>query len=244
MTEPRTKGCGVGCLAGLLVAGITGVIVAVALLGIVAGQARARLRAGVGLGSSSADEARVGGLPDDVPVPEGDVVNLPAWTPQGARPVDNRGTRKGLVQYPRAGAPYPYIDLAIKWNLDQVLDEYPMRINYTFRPTWRQRELWFAHLRHPNPNGVALPGTSIHESGCAVDTDFRSIGYDAQRRKVAVFARYGFQWKGRFDPGGRGGLAGDPVHFEIRPERVGWRSAIEAIRYNQGVYRLLSGDTR
>ena len=219
-------------------------VLAIAFLGIVGVQARGRMRAGLGLASSSRAGTRVGGLPDDVPTVEGTVEDLPTWSGQPARTVDNRGTRRGLIFYPRIGGRFPYLDLAIRWNLDQVLDEYPMPINYAFRPTWRQRELWLAHLSHPNPNGVASPGTSIHESGCAVDTDFRRIGYDAQRRKVAVFAKYGFEWKGRFDRSAPDGLAGDPVHFEIRPERVGWRSGGEAIRYNQAVYRRLSGDTR
>jgi hypothetical protein len=91
---------------------------------------------------------------------------------------------------------------------------------------------------------TAPPGTSIHESGCAGDTNFRRIGYDAQRQKIAVFAKYGFQWKGHFDATRPDGLGGDPVHFEIRPERIGWRSAIEAIAYNQAVYGQLSGDRR
>lgn len=241
MAKGKNKqGC--GCIATLAIALVAGFVLAVAVLGFAVGQARARTGMALGLGSSADADAGVGGLPTDVPVPDGRVDDLPAYTPQPDRTLDNKGTRKGLIYYPRVGGRFPYLDRAIKWNLDQVLDEYPMGINYAFRPTWKQSELYAAHLRHPNPNGVAKPGTSIHESGCAVDTDFRNIGFDAQRRKVAVFSKYGFQWKGRFKGGGA--LGGDPVHFEIRPERVGWRSAAEAIRYNQAVYGQLSGGGR
>ncbi len=235
----RKKGCGFGCIATGAVVALVLLLFAVVLLGAFFDQARARTRAGLGLGSSAGgDGSDVSGLPDDVPLPAGSVDDIEPWTMQPARTVDNRGTRKGLIYYPRIGGSFPYLDRAIKWNLDEVLTEYPMRINYAFRPTWKQRQLWLSHLVRRNPNGVAPPGTSIHESGCAVDTDFRSISFDAQRRKVAVFAKYGFTWKGRFTASG---LKGDPVHFEIRPEKVGWRSAVEAIRYNQAVYTVLAG---
>lgn len=206
-------------------------------------RAKSRVLATLGYGASSSGTGTVAGLPDDVGAPRGSVAGLPGYTPPSVHPVNGRGKRIGLIYYPRIAGetPFPYIDRGIEWNLDQVLAEYPMKINYAFRPTWQQARIYAAHLRSPNPNGVAPPGSSIHEAGSAIDTNFRRIGLQAQLRKIAVFHRYGFEWRGRFT---LRGLGGDPVHFQIEPERIGWPSRFDAIRHNQRQYRALSGDTR
>lgn len=241
MRRRETGISALGCLVALAACFLLVFLPAV-FMGAMADAARSRARALLGVGPSASGEAPVEGLPEGPTRANARVQGLPEWAPLPPRTVNNAGDRKGLIYYPKARAPFPYIDRAIEWNLDQVLAEYPMKINYVFRPTWQQRILYAG--RASNPNGVAPPGTSIHESGCAVDTDFRHIGLNAQLAKIRVFTKYGFDWKGRFDPRGRDGLGGDPVHFEIRPERVGWRSHIEAIAYNQRVYCQLSGDCR
>ena len=92
--------------------------------------------------------------------------------------------------------------------------------NYVFRTTEEQTVLW--NQRHSNPNPVARPGTSRHESGFAFDINVRSLsaGQRTQLRQIA-------------NDNGFSGIAKDPPHFQADPVSNGYKSRAEAIKENQ-----------
>ena len=72
-------------------------------------------------------------------------------------------------------------------------------INSARRTREEQQVLW--NNRHTNPNPVAPPGTSNHESGWSVD-----IGQRGDPTAKSILEKYGMIWFG----------AGDPVHYTLK----------------------------
>ena len=142
---------------------------------------------------------------------------------------------KGLRHSPDLGTPFPFIDASCYPTATEIRHKYGIRFNYMYRTyAWQAAQ----YARRPrNPNGVAKPGTSRHEAGFAVDTDFRSISESERAYKRRVFATFGYAWLGRYE---NGRLAGDPVHFERDPATI-WGSRAAAIRAAHATYRQLTG---
>lgn len=142
---------------------------------------------------------------------------------------------KGLRFSPDLGTPFPFIDASCYPTAAEIRHKYGIRFNYMYRTYAWQMNQWLKRPR--NPNGVAQPGTSRHEAGFAIDTDFRSISEAERAYKRKVFATYGYAWLGRYE---NGQLAGDPVHFERDPATI-WGSRAAAIRAAHATYRQLTG---
>lgn len=88
---------------------------------------------------------------------------------------------------------------------------------------------------HPGLYYALPPGASLHEAGFAVDMSGVAIGPRGAkrltprgRRMIAIMRKHGFSW--------RYGLA-DPAHFEISPQKHGYRSTQQAIKRNQSPCR-------
>jgi hypothetical protein len=84
---------------------------------------------------------------------------------------------------------------------------------------------------HPGLYYALPPGASLHEAGFAVDMSGVAIGPRGAkrltprgRRMIAIMRKHGFSW--------RYGLA-DPAHFEISPQKYGYRSTQQAIKRSQ-----------
>jgi LAS superfamily LD-carboxypeptidase LdcB len=84
---------------------------------------------------------------------------------------------------------------------------------------------------HPSLYYALPPGASLHEAGFAVDMSGIAIGPRGSkrlttrgRRVIAIMRKHGFSW--------RYGLA-DPAHFEIAPQKHGYRSTQQAIKRSQ-----------
>jgi hypothetical protein len=108
--------------------------------------------------------------------------------------------------------------------------------------TRREQEDLYAR-RHSNPNPVAVPGTSRHESGFAIDVSgivVKTPGGGYARDKagnyiitplgniiIPIFAKHGFEWGARFK---------DPPHFDADPTRYGYKSRAEAIAAASAYY--------
>jgi hypothetical protein len=75
-------------------------------------------------------------------------------------------------------------------------------------------------------NLKALPGTSPHEAGRAVDVSGMLVN-PRRDEIIAVFHRHGFRWLGRKDP----------PHFEVLPSTVGEASGIAWIQKIQADFR-------
>jgi RHS repeat-associated protein len=103
------------------------------------------------------------------------------------------------------------------------------RVNNTLRTTAEQQQLW--ERRAANPNPVAQPGTSRHESGLAFDFDIRRV--IQQGMTLADFRRFASQFGFGPIPGG-----GDPVHLEYA---LGLKrnEYLDLISLNQANYRLM-----
>ena len=105
----------------------------------------------------------------------------------------------------------------------------PVTVNEAFRTRQQQQDLWDA--RATNPNLVARPGTSRHESGFAIDVDVRRMTPTQDSRFAELATLHGLM---PFEPRKK-----DPPHFQADPRRNGYNSLNEAIRTNQADY--LSG---
>ena len=97
--------------------------------------------------------------------------------------------------------------------------------------------------RFRNSNPVAVPGTSRHESGFAVDVSGIVVrtangGYARDRNGnfiptklgnilIPIFAKHGFEWGARFK---------DPPHFDADPTRYGYKNRAEAIAAASSYY--------
>jgi hypothetical protein len=86
------------------------------------------------------------------------------------------------------------------------------------------------------------PGQSLHEAGLAVDiagiagkSGRRRYVTTRGRRIVRIMEKNGFDW--------RYGLA-DPAHFEIAPQRVGYRSVKHAIKRSQSTCQVRLASAR
>jgi D-alanyl-D-alanine carboxypeptidase len=111
------------------------------------------------------------------------------------------------------------------------------RVNSTFRSHAEQRSIYrCARNRRCRARrgiyGANPPGDSMHEAGLAVD-----LGGVATRRgrltpkgrqMVRIMRRHGFVW--------RYGLK-DPAHFELSPQRAGYRTRQAAIKAGQRRWR-------
>jgi hypothetical protein len=108
------------------------------------------------------------------------------------------------------------------------------RVNSTFRSNAEQRALYrCSHNRRCRVRrgiyGAKPPGTSMHEAGLAVDLGGVATGRRRQltpkgRQTVRIMRKHGFNW--------RYGLK-DPPHFELSPQRAGYRTEKAAIKAGQ-----------
>ncbi len=108
------------------------------------------------------------------------------------------------------------------------------RINSAFRSQAEQRALYrCARNRRCRARrgiyGAKRPGTSMHEAGLAVDIGGVAAGRRRRltpkgRQMVRIMRRHGFKW--------RYGLK-DPAHFELSPQRAGYRTEKAAIKAGQ-----------
>ena len=102
----------------------------------------------------------------------------------------------------------------------------PVTVNLAFRTTSEQTVLY--NNRFNNPNPVASPGTSRHESGFAIDLNGiskLSASDNALVNKIA--SKYGLS-----------PIANDPPHFQANPVDYGYSSKSDAIQANQFDYQL------
>jgi LAS superfamily LD-carboxypeptidase LdcB len=107
------------------------------------------------------------------------------------------------------------------------------RVNSTFRSNAEQRAIYrCAHNRRCRARrgiyGAKPPGTSMHEAGLAVDLGGVATGRrhltPKGRQTVRIMRKHGFNW--------RYGLK-DPAHFELSPQRAGYRTEKAAIKASQ-----------
>ncbi|MGE0128307.1 MAG: D-alanyl-D-alanine carboxypeptidase family protein [Blastocatellales bacterium] len=109
------------------------------------------------------------------------------------------------------------------------------RVNSTFRSHAEQRALYrCSRSRRCRARrgiyGAKPPGTSMHEAGLAVDIGGVATGRRRRRltpkgrQTVRIMRKHGFKW--------RYGLK-DPAHFELSPQRAGYRTQKAAIKAGQ-----------
>lgn len=150
------------------------------------------------------------------------------------------------VGKPRALAPKRVnaLDTKARARLDAALRELRKRglqprVNSTFRSQAEQQAIFrCARNRRCRKRrgiyGAKPPGSSMHEAGLAVDLSGMAAGRRQRRltpkgrQTVRVMERHGFTW--------RYGLK-DPAHFEISPQRAGYRSTQAAINAGQQRWR-------
>jgi hypothetical protein len=95
-----------------------------------------------------------------------------------------------------------------------------LKFNYGFRSTCQQVNV------KAGGNLKAIPGTSPHEAGRAVDVD--GMRWNPKRgRIVQIFREHGWRWLG----------SKDPPHFEVYAEAVGEASRQAMIRKNQADFK-------
>jgi D-alanyl-D-alanine carboxypeptidase len=118
------------------------------------------------------------------------------------------------------------------------------RVNSTFRSHAEQRAIYrCARNRRCRARrgiyGANPPGSSMHEAGLAVDiggiTTRRGRLTPKGRQIVRIMRRHGFVW--------RYGLK-DPAHFELSPQRAGYRTRQAAIKAGQRRWRSTLGTKR
>lgn len=110
------------------------------------------------------------------------------------------------------------------------------RVNSAFRSHAEQRALYRCSRNRRcrarrGIYGAKQPGTSMHEAGLAVDIGGVATGRRHRRRltpkgqqTVRIMRKHGFKW--------RYGLK-DPAHFELSPQRAGYRTEKAAIKAGQ-----------
>lgn len=113
------------------------------------------------------------------------------------------------------------------------------RVNSTFRSQAEQQAIFRCARNHRCRKrrgiyGAKPPGSSLHEAGLAVDLSGMATGRRQRRltpkgrQTVRVMERHGFTW--------RYGMK-DPAHFEMSPQRAGYRSPQAAIKAGQQRWR-------
>lgn len=113
------------------------------------------------------------------------------------------------------------------------------RVNSTFRSHLEQRAIYrCARNRRCRARrgiyGAKPPGASMHEAGLAVDIGGIATGRRHRRltpkgrQTVRIMRHHGFNW--------RYGLK-DPAHFEISPQRAGYRTRQAAIKAGEQRWR-------
>ena len=149
---------------------------------------------------------------------------------------------------PRRGANYRqplssrrlnHLNPVTKRQLDAALREMHRRglrphVTSTYRSSAEQRAIYRCAQRRSCRRrrgiyGAKRPGTSLHESGLAVDLGGVARGHRRHRRLtphgrqvVRIMRRHGFNW--------RYGLK-DPAHFEVAPRRAAYRRQQAALKY-------------
>ncbi len=109
------------------------------------------------------------------------------------------------------------------------------RVTGTFRSHAEQRALYRCSRKRRcrarrGIYGAKPPGTSMHEAGLAVDIGGVATGRRRRlltpkgRQMVRIMRKHGFKW--------RYGLK-DPAHFELSPQRAGYRAEKAAIKAGQ-----------
>lgn len=108
------------------------------------------------------------------------------------------------------------------------------RVNSAFRSHAEQRALYrCSRSRRCRARrgiyGAKPPGTSMHEAGLAVDIGGVATGRRRRltpkgQQTVRIMRKHGFKW--------RYGLK-DPAHFELSPQRAGYRTEKAAIKAGQ-----------
>jgi LAS superfamily LD-carboxypeptidase LdcB len=118
------------------------------------------------------------------------------------------------------------------------------RVNSTFRSHAEQRTIYrCARNRRCRARrgiyGANPPGASMHEAGLAVDLGGVATRHGRLTRKgrqmVRIMRRHGFVW--------RYGMK-DPAHFELSPQRAGYRTRQAAIKAGQRRWRSTLGTKR
>jgi LAS superfamily LD-carboxypeptidase LdcB len=144
------------------------------------------------------------------------------------------------VSYAKARARIDTMDAAARARFNAALREMRKRglrprVNSTFRTKAEQQTIYrCARNRRCRARrgvyGAKPPGTSMHEAGLAVDLG--GIAHGRRRRRltpqgkqtVKIMRKHGFVW--------RYGLR-DPAHFELSPQKAGYRSSQAAIKAGQ-----------
>jgi RHS repeat-associated protein len=101
------------------------------------------------------------------------------------------------------------------------INKLPVTINNSFRTTAEQT--WLFNHKDSNPNPVADPGTSRHESGFAIDFKHVDDLTESQRETLNKIAK-----ENKFSP-----LENDMPHFESDPMDFGYKNRLAAIAENQ-----------
>ena len=119
--------------------------------------------------------------------------------------------------------------------LDEVLDQYHLSINNSFRSRGEQEVLYKKWVRRGKKgNPVAKPGTSRHESGFAFDLNgLQPLTFIHWNRLLNAGEKHGFcyilgDWEGKTKL--------DWPHFEADPRRFG-KTLEQALQENSGTPR-------
>jgi hypothetical protein len=156
---------------------------------------------------------------------------LPGNPPDAHPPIDETaadfgGAGLACVRLPGINHPRtPALDRRVARRLLRVREDLESKnifltFTWGFRTNCQQRNV------NPGPNLKALPGTSPHEAGRAVDVNGMLVN-PRREEIIATFRLHGFRWLGRKDP----------PHFEVLPSTVGEISGIAWIQKIQADFR-------
>jgi hypothetical protein len=172
-------------------------------------------------------------------VQQGDVQNLKGDPTSQANPdlggqvIEQTPGESRLVCAFVPGISYPRTN-ALDWRVVRrwiavkaELDQKGLHItgNYAFRTTCQQSQM------HGTYGIAAVPGTSPHEAGAALDINGIGTKQPGQKtgirtplgaQVIPVFEKYGFQW-----------LPFDPMHVEVKPSQLGEPNRLALIRKMQ-----------
>ncbi len=120
------------------------------------------------------------------------------------------------------------------YNLLKTLSEhgFPHVINYSFRNSKHQAYLWQLKQEGKMPYLVARPRRSPHEAGLALDAEWKNLTEEEQEVLIEIMAEYGFNWYGEKDP----------VHYQVNPTDIGYKSFRSAIDLNQNYLEKIKGN--
>jgi hypothetical protein len=156
---------------------------------------------------------------------------LPGNPPDARPPIDETaadfgGAGLACVDLPGVNHPRtPALDRRVARRFYAVMNE--MKENrISLRFTWGFRTNCQQIHVDSGGNLKAMPGTSPHEAGRAVDVSGMLV-HPRREEIIAVFRRHGWLWLGRKDP----------PHFEVLPSTVGEVSKIGWIQKIQSDFR-------